>query len=161
MTATHWTELLTADAADTLSEAFAHQLANDAAAITDYTAYAAFHARAYGMTPQDFDAAKVRNATCALPPHVEREAIFHPRHRTRQRAPLKAREEYYLSTTWLALRAEAIEAAGRRCQLCNSPDFLEVHHRTYARLFCERLSDLTVLCGACHRMFHRHRYLHV
>jgi 5-methylcytosine-specific restriction endonuclease McrA len=61
--------------------------------------------------------------------------------------------EYLLSPQWQEKRSMAIYCAGNRCQVCNSPDNLEVHHRTYERLGCEAIADLTVLCSDCHRMF--------
>jgi 5-methylcytosine-specific restriction endonuclease McrA len=68
-----------------------------------------------------------------------------------------AQDEYriYLqSPEWRTLAREARRCADHRCQLCNSAFALNVHHRTYARLFCERLSDLVVLCATCHTRFH-------
>ena len=70
------------------------------------------------------------------------------------------REQYqaHLKTDhWQQVRLLALEAAGHRCQVCNSPDQLDVHHRTYERLGHEDLSDLTVLCGTCHGIFHESR----
>ena len=42
-------------------------------------------------------------------------------------------------------RREAFHRAGGRCQLCNGPNHLEAHHRTYTRLGAERPEDLTIL----------------
>jgi hypothetical protein len=67
------------------------------------------------------------------------------------------REKYhaYLQTPeWAEKRQAALEDAGQRCQLCNSPSALNVHHRTYERVGRERLGDLTVLCRRCHEKFH-------
>ncbi len=72
----------------------------------------------------------------------------------------KADYRQYLETaTWKARRAVALKAAKHRCEVCNSPDRLEVHHRTYRRLGEERDADLIVLCHGCHELFHRHRGL--
>lgn len=61
----------------------------------------------------------------------------------------------YLETPeWKARRNAAIRRAGGSCQLCDSPKFLQVHHRTYDRIGNEDPSDLTVLCGRCHKKFH-------
>jgi 5-methylcytosine-specific restriction endonuclease McrA len=71
-----------------------------------------------------------------------------------------AEEEYrrYLqSDHWLAVRRRALEYAEHRCQVCYSPDRLQVHHRTYARLGQERPADMTVLCEDCHRNVHGKR----
>lgn len=62
--------------------------------------------------------------------------------------------EYLESPHWHLVRAAAIVKADYRCQLCNSPDNLQVHHRTYERRGEEKLSDVTVLCRDCHRKFH-------
>jgi hypothetical protein len=64
-------------------------------------------------------------------------------------------QEYLRSDHWQTMRRLALDHAEHRCQLCYSPNRLEVHHRTYERLGAERLADLTVLCDACHQAFHR------
>jgi len=63
-------------------------------------------------------------------------------------------------------RLAEIEAAGFRCRICNTHKDeaqLEVHHRTYERLGCERVDDLTTLCRDCHYvvtdMLRRRRYV--
>lgn len=73
--------------------------------------------------------------------------------------PAEHRERYerYLdSPEWRERRAVAIRKAGGRCQVCNGPDRLEVHHRTYERLGSEMEDDLTVLCHDCHGLFSEH-----
>lgn len=62
---------------------------------------------------------------------------------------------YLRSETWQRKREAALQRAGSRCQLCNSTGNLQVHHRTYERVGRELDSDLTVLCGGCHKRFHR------
>lgn len=62
--------------------------------------------------------------------------------------------EYLRSPAWKSKRDEAIEHADRRCQLCNSDERLNVHHRTYERLGSELPTDLIVLCKDCHAKFH-------
>lgn len=63
-------------------------------------------------------------------------------------------EEYLLTPEWQEKRQQALERADYRCQLCYSPDQLNVHHRTYKRRGNEDRGDLTVLCRACHERFH-------
>jgi len=74
---------------------------------------------------------------------------------------------YIKSSRWRdnPARLAELEAAGFQCRLCNASQNdaqLEVHHRTYDRLGCERARDLTTLCQACHRgatdMLRRRRY---
>ena len=68
--------------------------------------------------------------------------------------PLNYRD-YLHSRAWKHKRENAITRARGRCQVCNSADRLNVHHRNYERLGFERNEDLTVLCHTCHAMFHR------
>lgn len=63
--------------------------------------------------------------------------------------------EYLRSPEWRERRQVALEAAGHRCQVCNAPGPLDVHHRTYERLGAEDAGDLFVLCRTCHDLFHR------
>lgn len=62
--------------------------------------------------------------------------------------------EYLRSPEWQVVRRLALERAAGRCQVCNQPGRLDVHHRTYARLGQELLSDVTVLCRDCHSKHH-------
>jgi hypothetical protein len=62
---------------------------------------------------------------------------------------------YLLSPEWKARRDAQIRDAGGRCQVCNSPDRLNCHHRTYERIGRELPEDLVVLCEVCHGIFHR------
>jgi len=62
--------------------------------------------------------------------------------------------EYLKSDHWQEVRRQKLRSAGYHCQLCNQPGVLDVHHRTYERLGCERSSDLIVLCRDCHTTFH-------
>lgn len=64
------------------------------------------------------------------------------------------RDVYLRSDHWRETRLRALEAAGNRCQVCNSDRRLDVHHRTYERLGREAPGDLTVLCRGCHELYH-------
>jgi len=63
-------------------------------------------------------------------------------------------KDYLKSDEWYKIRAQKIEEADNRCQLCYKLGKLQVHHRTYKRIFNEKLSDLIVLCKNCHKIFH-------
>ena len=63
-------------------------------------------------------------------------------------------KEYLQTEHWKAIRKRALDYAGHRCQLCNTGDSLQVHHRTYERRGCEEPTDVTVLCAYCHAKFH-------
>lgn len=69
----------------------------------------------------------------------------------------KKYDDYLKSEEWIEKRDAALEAAGHRCQLCNSKNSLNVHHRTYENVYNEKPSDLIVLCRKCHKIFHENR----
>ena len=60
---------------------------------------------------------------------------------------------YLDSPEWKERSALAKARAGYRCQVCDSPDRLETHHRTYERIGREDDGDLVVLCHRCHSLF--------
>src|SRR5690349_11758113 len=62
--------------------------------------------------------------------------------------------DYLRTPGWQEKRLAALERAGHRCQTCNGKQNLDVHHRTYERIFNEEPGDLTVLCRKCHELFH-------
>lgn len=62
--------------------------------------------------------------------------------------------EYLQTPEWQERRLRILERDGYRCQVCNSPKYLNVHHRDYTRRGYEEDSDLTTLCKACHQTFH-------
>ncbi len=70
-------------------------------------------------------------------------------------------QEYIRSGAWYRKRYGALQRAENRCQVCNSPEQLQVHHRSYQNLGSEKPSDLVVLCECCHKLFHEHRKLAV
>jgi len=68
--------------------------------------------------------------------------------------PAMTYNEYLNSSTWRNIRVDALRGAEGKCQVCNSPDDLEVHHRRYPTLGTEQWpNDLTVLCSLCHSMY--------
>ncbi len=70
-------------------------------------------------------------------------------------------QEYldYLETEdWKNRRTAWLEEWGYRCSFCNIPNSqttLDIHHRTYARLGSEHMTDCVVLCRKCHNIFHK------
>ncbi len=68
--------------------------------------------------------------------------------------PKDAYLAYLESAEWKERRREHIRIADGKCQICNSSDRLQVHHRSYERLGRELFSDLVVLCKGCHTIFH-------
>ena len=70
--------------------------------------------------------------------------------------------DYLRSAWWRCRRYEALDWADWRCQDCGQRGVkdpygvygLEVHHRSYENLGCEKAEDLVVLCRGCHRKAH-------
>lgn len=62
---------------------------------------------------------------------------------------------YLQSPEWQTKREQALRLAEYRCQICNASGSLHVHHRSYERRGREAMSDLIVLCGKCHELFHQ------
>lgn len=64
-------------------------------------------------------------------------------------------EAYLASDHWKALRARYKKEKIWECAVCGKTKRLHLHHRTYARVGKERLSDLIPLCGDHHKATHR------
>jgi 5-methylcytosine-specific restriction endonuclease McrA len=67
-------------------------------------------------------------------------------------------QEYLKTDHWQEKRKQVLREAGYKCQLCNSKEILDVHHRTYERIGIEWLSDLIALCRTCHEKHHDIHY---
>lgn len=63
------------------------------------------------------------------------------------------RNIYLKSDHWKKLREEKLQQHNK-CELCNTANFLDVHHINYRELFNVKLSDLMVLCRSCHEKEH-------
>lgn len=68
-------------------------------------------------------------------------------------------KDYLQSPEWGVKRDAQLLEDGFRCRVCNSPDGLQVHHRTYEHRGHEQPGDLVTLCAACHGDFHSNRQL--
>src|ERR1043166_4266602 len=64
---------------------------------------------------------------------------------------------HYNSSYWRDIREQCLARDNYRCRLCNSPDALQAHHRTYAHFEKETLDDLTTLCEPCHNLVTDHQ----
>lgn len=64
---------------------------------------------------------------------------------------------YLRSNRWRKKRQKVLERDGHMCQNCGCDvsQFADVHHKTYKRLYRERLSDLITLCRSCHNKIHK------
>jgi len=63
--------------------------------------------------------------------------------------------DYLETDEWKETRKRALQRADYKCQVCNGTHNLQVHHSSYDRRGNEADADLIVLCGACHRRFHK------
>ena len=68
--------------------------------------------------------------------------------------------QYIKSDLWKQKKAKFYASKyfknGRFCMCCKTKNVpLEVHHKTYKRLFKERLSDLFAVCRTCHELIHQ------
>jgi 5-methylcytosine-specific restriction endonuclease McrA len=66
------------------------------------------------------------------------------------------KEKYYKylqSEEWQEIRIEMLTAFPK-CQRCDSPYSLQVHHKHYRNVFKEEPEDLEVLCKSCHKVEH-------
>lgn len=59
-------------------------------------------------------------------------------------------QAYLQSFSWHFKRWLRLNYAGHKCEKCGRRDKLQCHHKTYERLFRERISDLEILCENCH-----------
>lgn len=58
---------------------------------------------------------------------------------------------------WFEFREHVFNCKGRRCEICGSTDFLQVHHLRYKKKHYAweyKVHDMQVLCGRCHKKIH-------
>jgi hypothetical protein len=68
-------------------------------------------------------------------------------------------EAYLRTPHWRAVRRRYwASKRPKRCAACGIAGVpLDLHHKTYARLGKERLSDLTLMCRPCHEALHKRK----
>ena len=59
-------------------------------------------------------------------------------------------KSYLLSREWKIKRGAKLKSVGSMCESCRNIKNLQVHHKTYARIYSEKMEDLVVLCEICH-----------
>lgn len=64
--------------------------------------------------------------------------------------------DFLLTPYWKAISEKVRKNAGFKCQICNSSENLNVHHRTYYNHGDEihHMEDLTCICDNCHEKYH-------
>ena len=60
------------------------------------------------------------------------------------------RHAYMASREWALLKEAVKKRSGGTCEHCHRVPGTQTHHRTYARLYAERLEDLLHVCEPCH-----------
>lgn len=75
--------------------------------------------------------------------------------RRKKKRKFKTYKEYLKSQQWDSRRREKLKRAGYKCEKCTTTKNLHVHHKTYKRIFKEKMSDLIVLCSICHGLYHK------
>lgn len=65
---------------------------------------------------------------------------------------------YLRSPEWHEIKIDLIQTRGLKCEKCSDeyehPSKVQVHHKTYKRLFNESPNDLILLCAGCHMAEH-------
>ncbi len=64
--------------------------------------------------------------------------------------------EYLQTAHWRKLRDAKRKESGMCCEVCNSTERIEIHHRTYHR-GSESMADLIAVCHACHETHHKNK----
>lgn len=62
---------------------------------------------------------------------------------------------YLKSDYWKDIREKVHERDGYRCRICNLPNDICVHHRTYKFVGNENMGELITLCKSCHNRYHK------
>ena len=74
----------------------------------------------------------------------------------RSKEDIKKYKDYIKSKEWLQMKLDPIQERGFKCEKCGKPThWLQLHHKTYKRLYNERGNDLLLVCGFCHLKIHK------
>jgi hypothetical protein len=67
--------------------------------------------------------------------------------------------DYYLhSSHWRRFKKKAKKFYGNKCSRCYRSGehvIIDVHHKTYERIWHERLEDVDLFCRDCHKLEHK------
>ena len=65
-------------------------------------------------------------------------------------------KNYLKSKHWISVKEKYKNSKLNKncCYCCNSKKNLQLHHKTYKRLYKEKLTDLIYLCDKCHTQVH-------
>lgn len=80
---------------------------------------------------------------------------FHKKENKKPKEENKRRYHKYLkSDQWKMMAVGIKQIRGNKCEKCGSGNNLQVHHKHYMNIYKEKLKDLLVLCGGCHKKEH-------
>lgn len=93
---------------------------------------------------------------------TKREATKKRKHKKKKIKKLKVKpvqkykdyKEYLTSKEWKIKRAKVLDRANHTCEICGIKKAYQVHHKTYKRIYKEKLTDLIATCGICHQAEH-------
>lgn len=68
---------------------------------------------------------------------------------------------YLKSPEWFEKRNAVLQRDQYKCRNCDSKKNIQVHHKTYANVYNERLTDLVTLCDECHKKYHAEEKVHL
>ncbi|MCP4761908.1 MAG: HNH endonuclease [archaeon] len=67
----------------------------------------------------------------------------------------KAYNKFITSPEWQAIKDNLFALRGKKCEVCGSTKYIQVHHLTYKRFGGkEKPEDLKILCGKHHKKVH-------
>ncbi len=66
----------------------------------------------------------------------------------------KEYKEYLKSNHWKEFKRDFFKRFDRVCQNCGGKEKIQLHHKTYLRLWCEEFTDVIALCRFCHAKAH-------
>lgn len=70
----------------------------------------------------------------------------------------KQYKDYLNSSIWKEKQRFMLKIKNYKCEICESPNSLTVHHITYKNIEHENLDELAVLCASCHFTSHNRKH---
>lgn len=65
-------------------------------------------------------------------------------------------KHYLKSLHWKEFRKDYFKRYDRVCSVCGSKNQVQLHHKTYSKLWHEEFTDVVALCKICHSIEHGH-----
>ena len=82
------------------------------------------------------------------------------RKQRKERKSIRSYRTYMKSKLWVSRKNKYWSTHGKRCGACDSTKYVTLHHKYYSNLYgYEPDSEVTPLCGRCHKLFHQNNKL--